>query len=81
VSRFGNRTRTRGTRFGNTAGLPVPVVISSTANTSLSDADLTAILAINERASQQAGRGAEAIQGGHRYPGEAVATAHAYDEA
>ena len=27
VSKFGNRTRTRVTRFGNTAGKPVPVEI------------------------------------------------------
>ena len=27
VSKFGNRTRTRVTRFGNTAGKPVPVAI------------------------------------------------------
>jgi hypothetical protein len=27
VSKFGNRTRTRGTRFRNTAGFPVPVPI------------------------------------------------------
>ncbi len=29
VSKSGNRTRTRVTRFGNTAGLTVPVVIPS----------------------------------------------------
>jgi len=29
---------------------------------------------------QQAGRGAEAIQGGHRYPGQAVQMVHAHDE-
>jgi hypothetical protein len=29
---------------------------------------------------QQAGRGAEAIQGGHRYPRQAVPMAYAYDE-
>jgi hypothetical protein len=49
-------------------------------NTTLSARDIAAILAMDERSVQQAGRGAEAIQGGHRYPGQAVPMAHAYDE-
>jgi len=51
-----------------------------TLNTTLSAKDIAAILATNERSVQQAGRGAEAIQGGQRYPGQAVPMVHAYDE-
>ena len=60
--------------------LSVLDVSDLTLNTTLSAKDITAILAIDERSVQQAGRGAEAIQGGHRYPGEAVPLAYAYDE-
>lgn len=49
-------------------------------DTTLPIKDITAILAINERSVQQAGRGAEAIQGCQRYPGQAVSMAYAYDE-
>ncbi len=51
-----------------------------TLNTTLSAKDIAAILATDERSVQQAGRGAEAIQGGQRYPGQAVPMVHAYDE-
>ena len=51
-----------------------------TLDTTLSAEDIAAILAIDERSVQQAGRGAEAIQGGQRYPGQAVPMSHAYDE-
>lgn len=37
-------------------------------------------MAINERATQEPVQGAEALQGGSRYPGEAVASDFAYDE-
>jgi hypothetical protein len=67
----------------NFSSLTFTTVLSTpeiAANTALSASDITAILAINKRAAQQAGRGAEVIQGGHRYPGQAVVTTHAYDE-
>jgi len=51
-----------------------------TLNTTHSTKDIAAILAINERSVQQAGRGADAIQGGQRYPGQAVPMMHTYDE-
>jgi hypothetical protein len=51
-----------------------------TLNTTLSATNITAILAIEERTVQQAGRAAEAIQGGQRYPGQAVPMAYTYDE-
>lgn len=37
-------------------------------------------MAINERAEQEPGKGADIIQGGHRYPGEAVLNNYVYDE-
>jgi hypothetical protein len=50
-----------------------------TPNIALSAKDIATILATNERSVQQAGRGAEATRGGHRYPGQAVPMVHAWD--
>jgi hypothetical protein len=47
-------------------------------NNTLSATNITVILAIKERTMQQAGRGVEAIQGGQRYPGQAVPMAYTY---
>jgi hypothetical protein len=66
--------------FNSLMSFSVLDVSDLTLNTTLSDKDIAAILAINERSVQQSGRGAEVIQGGQRYPGQAVPMAHAYDE-
>jgi len=62
------------------SALSVLTASDLTLNTALSAKDIAAILAIDERSVQQAGRGAEAIQGGNRYPGQAVPMAYAYDQ-
>lgn len=49
-------------------------------HTNLSSSDIRAVMAINERAEQEPGKGADIIQGGHRYPGEAVLNNYVYDE-
>jgi hypothetical protein len=66
--------------FNSLMSFSVLDVSDLTLNTTLSAKDIAAILAINERSVQQARRGAEAIQGGQRYPGQAVPMVHAYDE-
>ena len=69
--------------FNSLISFSAPSVLTAsdlTLNTALSAEDIAAILAIDERSVQQAGRGAEAIQGGNRYPGQAVPMAYAYDE-
>lgn len=57
-----------------------PTYAQIDANTSLSEHDISSIIAINCRSQQQPNKGAEFVRGGLRYPGEAVAIAHAYDE-
>ena len=61
----------------------VPTVLNVsdlTLNITLSAEDIAAILAIDECSVQLAGRGIEAIQGGHRYPGQAIPMVHTYDK-
>ena len=66
--------------FNSLMSFSAPIVLAAsnlTLNMALSAKVIATILATNKRSVQQAGRGAEATQGGHRYPGQAVPMVHA----